>query len=47
MTKLPADEEAQMKKLLAGVGPEVVKSNPDVKKMYDLMVAAAQRARSK
>ena len=47
LIKLPADEEAQMKKLLAGVGPEVVKSNPDVKKMYDLMVAAAQRARSK
>jgi len=47
LIKLPANEQAEMAKLLAGVGPDVVKKNPAVKKMYDMMVAAARRAKAK
>jgi TRAP-type C4-dicarboxylate transport system substrate-binding protein len=45
LIELPADEHAKMMKNLATVGPDVVKSSPALKKIYDLMVAAAKRTR--
>jgi TRAP-type C4-dicarboxylate transport system substrate-binding protein len=47
LIELPPAEHAKMMKALATVGPDVVKSSPPLKKIYDLMVATANRTRSK
>ena len=42
---LPADEQAEMLKILASVGADVVKTKPNVQAAYETVTAAAQRAR--
>jgi len=41
---LPADEQAQMHKILASVGADVAKTKPNVAPAYEIVTAAAQRA---
>ena len=42
---LPANEQAEMRKILADVGTEVAKSKPNVQAAYAIVTAAAARAR--
>ena len=42
---LPADEQAEMHKVLASVGADVAKMKPNVEPAYEIVTAAAQRAR--
>jgi len=42
---LPADEQTEMFKILASVGADVVKTKPNVQAAYEIVTAAAQRAR--
>jgi TRAP-type C4-dicarboxylate transport system substrate-binding protein len=42
---LPADEQAEMLKILASVGADVAKTKPNVQAAYETVTAAAQRAR--
>ena len=42
---LPANEQTEMRKILADVGAEVAKSKPNVQAAYEIVTAAAQRAR--
>jgi TRAP-type transport system periplasmic protein len=42
---LPADEQAQMMKTLAGVGDDVVKRRPNIAEAYKVFVAAANRTK--
>jgi TRAP-type C4-dicarboxylate transport system substrate-binding protein len=42
---LPADEQTEMFKILASVGADVAKAKPNVQAAYELVTAAAQRAR--
>lgn len=44
LINLPANEQAEMLKTLAGVGADVAKSNPAVHEAYETVVAAAKRA---
>jgi len=43
LIKLSDAEQAEMMKKLANVGADIVKSKPEIKPMYDAMVAAAKR----
>jgi TRAP-type C4-dicarboxylate transport system substrate-binding protein len=45
LIKLPADEEAEMLKILGSVGADVAKMKPDVQAAYEIVTAAAQRAK--
>jgi TRAP-type transport system periplasmic protein len=45
LIKLPADEEAEMLKILGKVGADVAKTKPNVQAAYEIVTAAAQRAR--
>jgi TRAP-type C4-dicarboxylate transport system substrate-binding protein len=42
---LPADERAEMLKILASVGADVAKTKPNVQAAYETVTAAARRAR--
>jgi hypothetical protein len=42
---LPADEQAEMFKILASVGADVAKAKPNVQAAFETVTAAAQRAR--
>jgi hypothetical protein len=42
---LPADEQAEMFKILASVGADVAKTKPNVQAAFETVTAAAQRAR--
>jgi TRAP-type transport system periplasmic protein len=44
LVDLPADEHAEMLKILASVGADVAKAKPNVQAAYELVTAAAQRA---
>ena len=41
---LPADEQVEMRKILASVGADVAKMKPNVEPAYEIVTAAAQRA---
>jgi TRAP-type transport system periplasmic protein len=43
LISLPADEQAQMMKMLASVGPDVAKTKPGLDKAYEIFAAAAKR----
>jgi TRAP-type C4-dicarboxylate transport system substrate-binding protein len=43
--KLAADEQNKLREQLAGVGPEVLKDQPQVKALYDLLIEAAKANR--
>jgi TRAP-type transport system periplasmic protein len=43
LISLPADEQAQMMKMLASVGPDVAKTKPGLDKAYEVFAAAAKR----
>jgi len=45
LIKLPADEQAEMLKILTSVGADVAKTKPNVQAAYEIVTAAAQRAR--
>jgi len=44
LISLPADEQAAMMKMLAGVGVDVAKRKPELQQAFDLFAAAAKRA---
>jgi TRAP-type C4-dicarboxylate transport system substrate-binding protein len=43
LISLPADEQAQMMKMLASAGPDVAKTKPGLDKAYEIFAAAAKR----
>lgn len=45
LINLPADEQIEMLKVLASVGADVAKRKPNVEAAYEIVTAAAQRAR--
>ena len=45
LVKLPADEQAEMLKILTSVGADVAKTKPNVQAAYEIVTAAAQRAK--
>lgn len=45
LINLPADEQTEMLKVLASVGADVAKRKPNVEAAYEIVTAAAQRAR--
>jgi len=45
LIKLPAAEQAEMLKILTSVGADVAKTKPNVQAAYDIVTAAAQRAK--
>jgi TRAP-type transport system periplasmic protein len=45
LINLPADEQSEMLKVLASVGADVAKRKPNVEAAYEIVTAAAQRAR--
>ncbi len=44
LINLPANEQAELLKILASVGVDVVKTKPNVQTAYEIVTAAAQRA---
>jgi TRAP-type C4-dicarboxylate transport system substrate-binding protein len=44
LSTLPPAEQAELMQKMAPIGPDIVKSKPELKPMWDLLNAAAKRA---